>query len=274
MVLCAIIAGVALSVYDYATNNIAKRIAGADPAVCLSRFVGYPSGADKDTFVLNTNFWAKGIDFSCVSPWNGAHGRQRAGTLISKRHIIYANHFPLATGTRILFVGEEGGVCPCSLKAYLPVGTRDFMVGLLNAEVTPNIHPAKILPDDFPRQIGSGIGLPTASFNQNEELLLNEVYSLQTNGAPGYASTSIRPKSPLMSKFHKDLIGGDSGNPVFMLIGDQPILLYCLRSGGSGGGPDIRKHRREIQAVMDKLCPGYRLESFDFTSLRLSTYND
>ena len=61
------------------------------------------------------------------------------------------------------------------------------------------------------------------------------------------------------------IVTGDSGNPAFLLIGSEPILLYCLHTGGVGHGPAIHAHRREIQKAMDELCPGYMLEVFDFS---------
>lgn len=47
MCVSGIILAVSLPVFDFATNSIAQRIAGADPAVCLSRFVDYPPSKGK-----------------------------------------------------------------------------------------------------------------------------------------------------------------------------------------------------------------------------------
>ena len=57
----------------------------------------------------------------------------------------------------------------------------------------------------------------------------------------------------------------DSGNPAFLLVGNEPILLYCLYSGGVGHGPAIHLYAKEVQKAMDELCPSYKLESFDFS---------
>lgn len=255
---------VSLSVFDFATNSIAQRIAGADPAVSLSRFVNYPAEARNDKFTLNTNFWAKGVDFSCVSPWNSSCGSLRAGTLISKRHVVFAKHFPLPKGTRIVFVGEDGGVCPCYITKTKGVENADMVVGLLNAEVTPNIHPAKILPQDFWKYIGDGYGLPMGTFDQEEKLLLTVANPMFTNGPPHRVVSSRIPKDPRWVQFREKVIGGDSGNPAFLLIGDTAILQYCLQTGGAGSGNPMYFCRREVQAAMDELCPGYALEVFDF----------
>ena len=268
MPLSCLIIAVALPVVDFATNSIVERIAGADPAVCLSRFDDYPPSKGRlgfprclweKPFPANEKFWLKDVDFSCASPWSDESGTVRAGTLISKRHIIFAKHFPLWKGVRILFVDGEGEVCPCRVEATKALEKCDIAIGSLDYEVSPNIHPAKILPEDFAKWIGNGKGLPIVTFNQQEQVLLSECRGITSNGVANAASANVAWKG-LGGK----IVTGDSGNPAFLLIGDQAILVYCLLSGGVGHGPAIHSYRREIQEAMDELCPGYTLEVFDF----------
>ena len=269
MSLVAVVFAVALPVFDIATNSLARRIDGADPAVCLSRFADYPPSKGKlgfprclweKPFPANEKFWLKDVDFSCASPWSDECGAVRAGTLISKRHIIFAKHFPLWKGCRVLFVDQQGEVCPCRVKATKGVDRSDIAIGLLDYEVTPSIHPAKILPEDFADHIGNGKGLPIVTFNQSETAFLSECRFITSNTLSNAASTNAAWKA-LGGK----IVVGDSGNPAFLLIGNEPILLYCLLSGGVGHGPPIHRFRREIQRAMDELCPGYKLECFDFS---------
>lgn len=267
MICASIFIAVATVVQPFAIKSIDRRLADAEPSFGLSRFVGYPAGAAQGKFTPNPMFWAKGVDFSCASPWNSACGAQRAGTLISKRHIVFAKHFPLWKGVRILFVDNEGGVCPCHIDGTRAVEGTDIMIGLLNAEVTPNIRPAKILPTDAETYIGQGAGLPVVTFNQREKLSITDMSLIPTNTAKAKWQGSHIPTNEVWKTFREKIVGGDSGNPAFLLIGDQPILLYCLKSGGSGAGPALRHYRREIQAAMDDLCSGYKLEAFDFSTL-------
>ena len=240
----------------------------ADVESSLPRFANYPEAASKGIFKPNPNFWASHADFSCASPWNSAGGSQRAGTLSSPRHIIFAKHFPLWEGVRILFVGSDGVVCSRHIEKTKDVHNTDIMIGLLNFEVTPNIHPAQILPGDADKYIGRGEGLPVVTFNKEEKLFLTELDLMPTNGSPIKWQGSHIPSSDVWKRFREQLIGGDSGNPSFLLICNQPILLYCLKSGGCGAGPPIHCYRKEIQDVMNELCLGYKLKSFDFKSLK------
>ena len=270
-----ILFAVALQVFDYATNCIAERIAGADPAVCLSRFVDYPPSKGRlgfprclweKPFPTNKKFWLKDVDFSCVSPWNDSCGAQRAGTLISKRHIILAKHFPLWKGVRIVFVDGDGAICPCRVEATKPLKSCDILIGLLDYEVTPNIHPVKILPEDYAKFIGRGKGLPVVTFNQREQVFLSRLDGISTNENIKLVC-NVSATNQHWRVLGGNIVGGDSGKPAFLLIGNEPILLYCLLSGGPGLGPSVFHFRKEIQKAMDELCPGYKLEEFDFAAL-------
>ena len=254
-----------LSLQQWAWDAVDRRLQGRDPLTALGRFAAYP--ARDDRYVFNPQFWGKGIDFSCVSPWNSCGGSLRAGTLISKRHIIFEKHFPIPTGSRIVFVGEDGGVCPCYVEKTKALRECDVMIGSLNAEVTPNILPAKILPPDFEKHIGEGRGFPIGTFNQTEKLFLTQANFLPTNGAPIRGITCRVPEDGNRARFREKIVVGDSGDPAFLLVGDHAILLYCLFGGRTGSGPAVHMFRREIQALMDELCPGYKLETFDFAAL-------
>lgn len=265
-----------------AIDSVNRRLENADPTVCLSRFLNYPPSKGKlgfprclfeKPFPSNPNFWLKDIDLSCASPWNDSCGTQRAGTLISKRHVVFAKHFPLWSGARILFVDKGGEVCPCNVEKTKEVAGTDIMVGSLNAEVTPNIRPARILPDDFTKYIGCGRGMPLATLTRQEQAYLSELNEIPTNGAPPKVR-NIAPKLKLWQSFRAGIVGGDSGNPAFLIIGDEAVLLYCLHMGGLGSGPWIHLHRREVQAAMDELCPGYKLETFNFQACAVTTSPD
>nr|MCR5414954.1 hypothetical protein [Kiritimatiellia bacterium] len=112
-------------------GDVDAAIANADPAKSLSRFSNYPAGAKSGEFMPNPHFWAKNIDLSCASPWNDRFGQQRAGTLISRRHIIFAKHWPLSPGTIVTFVDRFGMAWPYKLEKTRGIDNSDIMIGLL-----------------------------------------------------------------------------------------------------------------------------------------------
>ena len=273
MLIACVAMSASLSVFDYATNCIVERVERSDPAECLSRFseyppskgrLGFPRCLFQDPFPENEKFWLNDVDFSCASPWNDAYETLRAGTLISRRHVVFAAHYPLDKGGRILFVDKEFDVCERYIGKSKTVPGTDIQIAALTEEVSSNIRPAKILPENYADYIGDGAGLPVVTFNQHEEALLTEMNPIPTNRVAA-SHGSRQPRGEGWSRFRKPLISGDSGNPAFLLVGDQPILLCCLHTGGCGAGPSLLYYRREIQKAMDELCPGYELESFDFS---------
>lgn len=259
-------AATAVCATNIVAQSVDKRLQGADRALGQSRFANYPRSATRGEFRPNSAFWLKDVDFSCASPWNSDRGQLKAGTLISKRHIIFAKHFPIEKGSRIVFIGTDGSICPLYVDAVKEIDQSDIAIGLLNAEVTPGVSPAKILPTDYAKYIGNGNGLPTVSFTQGEKACVNDLNAIATNAVSRYM-TSRKPTDSRRIQFRDKLIIGDSGNPVFLIVGNEPILLYCLKTGGAGGGPAIHRYRNEIQQAMDELCPGYKLEEFDFSKI-------
>lgn len=260
------IASVSVLVTNLVTQSVDSRLQGADPASGLSRFSNYAVNAALGRYKLNPKFWVRDVDFSAVSPWNSDRGRLKAGTLISKRHVIFAKHFPIAEGSRIVFVGEDGEVCPCRIVKTQIVPNSDIMIGALDYEVTPNIHPVKVFPADYEKYIGDGVGLPTVAFTQNEKAVVTEVRQIYTNETIKAFGTR-QPEDSLRKRFNEKIIVGDSGDPVFMIVGNEPVLLYCLSGGGGGVGPSIHRRIAEVQRVMDELCSGYKLEEFDFSKI-------
>jgi len=236
-----------------------------EPKGRLERFLNYHANGVQGVFCPNPNWYLNGIDFTCVSPWNSASGRLRAGTAISRRHIIFAKHYPIAVGARMTFVGDTG-----TASHYTVTGTRalegcDIMIGALNAELTPDIHPAKVLPTNFEKWITDGRTWPLITFNQHEQAFLCEMTSKWNKQSGMMILTNKRADSYSARQFGGTIIVGDSGDPAFLMYGERPILVYCLLSGGLGYGPFIHRYRSQIQQAMDALAPGYRLEEFDFT---------
>lgn len=243
-----------------------------EPAA-LSRFVDYPpSGAVANSAMMylnspfkpNPKFWAKDVDFSCASPWNSAGGSVRAGTAISPRHIVFAKHFPLWKDVRVVFVGNDGSPCACYVDKVKALRKGDIMIASLDAELPPTVTPAKILPANYTNFIGQVEGLPAVAMTQEEKATVWDLTPLSTNSVYDLFNF-LRTENPPRSQYRVKIRSGDSGSPVFLIAGREPILLYCLTT--SQGGYAMHLFRNEIQTVMDELCPGYKLEEFDFAAV-------
>ena len=116
---------------------------------------------------------------------------------------------------------------------------------------------------DWAGALGAGAGLPVVTLNQKEEAVVGELGGLSPLGGGSWIGARQPDPGTLRGAFARRIVSGDSGNPVFLLVGKEPVLVYCLHTGGGGGGPAVHALRIAIQAAMDALAPGYRLETVD-----------
>jgi hypothetical protein len=246
-----------------AEYTVDSRLKGKDPRKSMLRLGNYVANAKQEKFELNENWWAKDIDFSCVSPWNTKGGNTRAGVAISRRHVLFCSHFPLQLGAKVYFRGTDGKGYGRILSATNRVSVTDLTVGLLDEDLPLTVHPAAILPDDYEKYIGSGAGLPVVSFDYEEKAIVSELLPIPGKNRNSYIR-SRKPASELRSRFFEPIIAGDSGNPCFLVFNQDPVLLYTLHSGGAGGGPSVFHLKTMIQYEMDRLKSGYKLKEYVF----------
>jgi hypothetical protein len=96
--------------------------------------------------------------------------------------------------------------------------------------------------------------LPAVSLNQHRQLLVCEIRR-DAISRDGWLDAS-RPSDSPRRNFYGGLNPGDSGCPVFLVINNQPVLLYCARRGSPqtvdlvsappGSGPFAGKYLPDI----------------------------
>lgn len=190
----------------------------------------------------NTQCWAYDFDMTCVSPWNSTGENLRAGTLITPRHVILANHFNVKRNDSIRFITKDnqiiqrkvigGGV---SNDGYYP----DIHIMTLDSDVPSTIKPCKFLPANYADYIpNNGNGIPLLAFDQEEKALVADISHI--NAATGQHSFLL--KQPINSSrlnFNEAIISGDSSNPAFLIINGELALIGVFTWGGFGGGSSL-----------------------------------
>ncbi|MEN9841224.1 MAG: hypothetical protein RL376_1024, partial [Verrucomicrobiota bacterium] len=66
--------------------------------------------------------------------------------------------------------------------------------------------------------------------------------------------------------FYEEKIGGDSGNPAFLIINGQLVLLTCWTYGGGGSGTSVHNQKAAINTLMTTLGGGYQLTPVDLSA--------
>ena len=258
-------------VFAVASHSIDERLVGKNPTNALPVFLNYPSCGTN--LVRNTECWAYGLDLSCASPWNSYDGnRMYAATAISPRHVILAKHHtPDLLPQQYFFVGTNGNVYCRSIVATLNAGA-DITIALLDSELPSAVRPTKVLSPNYEEYMGNGKYMPMVLFDQYEKAYIFEVASLFdsciVNQVVQHGVLYQNSSNVIRAAFKKaQLIGGDSGNPRFFIVGNE-IVLTGLTWTSNGFGENLAKLVPQLQTAMDSLVSGYQLQLYDFSSFK------
>lgn len=234
----------------------------------VTMYNNYLSNGSIGVFERNTNCWAYGIDLSCAAVWSSTYSNYHSATLISPRHVLGAKHAEPSVNACLVFQSADGSTFTNRVVSQrVPVQSSDIVIGRLEDEMPQQFHPAKILPANYADYIGTGVGLPVLFFDQEGKALVREIANMEWHYVyQQYDSINVRfrvPKTEGRLPLYEDLEGGDSGRPVFFVVGGDVVLLGAWWHGGAGDVPALHHYATEIQNAMDFLCPGYSLEYLD-----------
>ena len=260
-------------------DGIDVRLAGLSNSYGrISKFLNYRvphAGGYAGMYTINTNCWGKDIDTSCASMWNNFAWPgefRKAGTLVSRRHVLFARHFPAETNKYLVFWGNDGNAYTNVIVATTDIPNTDIQVGLLASVMPDAVSVAKILPQNYHEYLKNLMRLPVLQLDYDENML---VFNIE-RPVDRYVYT-VEPHETGKIPFYQNIVIGDSGNPGFLVVGNSVILLGCLHTGNyivekdvyrGGGIPFVTYYAREIQLAMDALCPGYSLDYFDLSSFK------
>jgi hypothetical protein len=214
-------------------------------------------------FTRNLRCWAATLDWTGVSPTNSLDPLRRGGTLVSPRHVVWANHFNIPNGTSLTFVDNSNQTVIRTVSNSLQVANSDIRVGVLNEDVSGSISFYSVLPASWRNYLVTVLStsLPLIAITQQKKVICREMFNIISNGeilAHGIAQKTDR------SAYTAPLVVGDSGQPLFMLINNELILLGSHYT--STGIPQLTHYIDEINAAMTTLGGGYQLTTVDLSA--------
>ena len=265
-----------------ASRSIDDRIWGIDPATAIPRFVNYFVNGTNGIFQQNVNFWARDLDLSCVSVWNdSANPGGRTATLITRRHIVMAKHWPAST---YVFCDTNGVILRRTVLQWSNI-SDDLRLGRLDEALPESFSPAYVPSTNIVRYLASGKYLPTLCFNQEKGASVLELTTIdgETTDKDGwhynhYGSTSnTNLVSVQRCNVRGATVDGNSGCPVFVVADDKLILLFSNHLGFRDAetwrlhwGPGIPFRLEAIQNRINEWEGNdaylYQIESFCFSS--------
>lgn len=253
------------SVAKNASDNIDNAISGKTPST--AKPIYSTQNHSTATYTRNTNCWAGIWDLTPISPWNSTDSNRRAGTLISPRHIIFAAHYQISTGATVRFVDASNNVVTRTMTNKLTHPSYsnyypDITVGVLDSDVPNTISFAKILPQNWSTYLPSlsnTYRIPALVLDQEEKALVSDLRGLTSN------ATFSTPTNTTRLGFFETIIGGDSGNPGFLIINGTLVILTVWTYQGAGLGTSIVAQKTDINTMMSTLGGGYSLTEIDLS---------
>lgn len=245
-------------------DAVDNRISGLTPAQTVDIYSTQNHG--DGIYERNTSVWCSDLDLTCISPWNNTGGNHRAGVLISPDCIAFAEHYQIHKGDIIRFITSDNTVIertvvnkqsispPDSSDGY----STDITIGILDSEVPDSISCCKVLPSNFTDYLPNiNEGIPALCLDQEEKALITDFY--KTNSGKAHFTA---PENSREDYYEKKIIG-DSGNPAFLIINNELVLITTWTFGGAGAGPDYSAYINEIESAMANLGSSYGLTQID-----------
>jgi hypothetical protein len=241
------------------------------------------SGFTQSTFswVRNPASWVRVFNWTGVAAGINGLGGVGGGTLISRRHVLLANHVPYpnkpAGPFDIFFANASSRTFTYKVTNIQQVGDTDIAIGTLDRDADPSLNVYRVLPDNWTQYIAN----KAESFNKmgvtgtNYAFVLPVLYSGQERKVStadvvsilsGLAGVNI-PAFEVARAFGDPIIGGDSGNPIFAMLGDELVLLGAWYTGPDRGFsvgtfPWLITQRGAIEKIM-----GQKLRIADMSGL-------
>ncbi len=191
------------------------------------------------------------LNFSGIA-WDDS----RTATLVSPVHVVMARHYPRPVGATLAFHDPRGKLHQRTLTAVVPLtGITDVCVGKLDAPLPASVPFYRVLP---PSPSNPNLaGCLAVVTNQYRQAHIHEI-----NRVSGIGMAFRRPDPDrIPPNLTRNVVKGDSGNPSFLLVGGELVLIETHSTGGMGAGPFYSSPEvfDAINQAMLKLGGGARL---------------
>lgn len=244
-------------------HEIDSRISGvtvSDSTKMLWSTRGDGTGGWERSNTVWTSLGTSSLDFTGASPWNDYSGMTLGATLISPRHIVVAHHAPVVNGSTVIFVDNENNIISRTVAsvAQIQVGS-DMQIAVLNEDVPSSIAYYPIVDLSILQNYWKNVpNTPLIILDQEDKAIIKEVGSVFL-GIFYYLSSVVSPRS----EFDETLIVGDSGNPVFGVIGGRLVLLSSVYT--ETYGTSFSSFINDINSAMTMLGGGYQVSTLDLS---------
>ena len=221
----------------------------------------------------NNNCWAKDLDLTgyaaAIVPLGGVGG----GTLITKKHVLLANHVPYSQSPfMIFFINNKNVSLVYNVMKTKRVANTDILIGELDKEVDASLKVYNVLPANYLKYFDANkINFPILYSDQERKALIGENGLLNTTYGSNNTLINI-PKDINRAQYFESVIGGDSGNIVSTIINNEVVLIggwYMTLGSSAGVGTNIPNYISEINNTIASLTSGYKVNEADLSGFKM-----
>lgn len=166
--------------------------------------------------------WASDLNLTGVS-WNDS----RTATLIAPKYVVMAAHYTRPPSVPVMFHDKSGKPYERFISKIRPLSSvGDIAVAQLNMPLPPEVKAYR-----FAKASDAKVGRPVIVTDQTNTLSVHQIAAVSGNTVQLGYIPGLNPA------YGRNLIVGDSGNPSFLLVNGELVLLETHTTGGPGAGP-------------------------------------
>jgi len=190
------------------------------------------------------------VDLTGKAVWNSC-SNDFGTTAVSSRHVVYAQHVagPYPVGTIIRFITNANAVVERRVVASTRIGASDIDLSTLDVSLPETIHWFRVMPVHWflrcsRRVEGSTGGIPCVIMDANTDgVIVADLVKFYVGAFAAAVPTDSRRRL-----FARTLRAGDSGSPMFLLLGDELVLDGMFSTPWSG--PEFGSMLGELDSAM------------------------
>jgi hypothetical protein len=237
------------------------------------------SGFTQATFswIRNPASWVRVFNWTGVAAGINGLGGVGGGTLITRKHVLFAQHVPYPERPfDIFFVNKDSRTFAYKVTAIQQVAGTDIAIGTLDRDVDASLNVYRVLPDNWLQYVAnktetlSAMGityrqtktvLPILYVDFEKKVSTADLTEIRMNKA-----TVTPPSFEPARAWTEALVVGDSGNPIFVMLGNELVLLGAWYTGTDTGVvgtfPWLIDYKGQIEAIT-----GTKLQVADLSGL-------
>jgi hypothetical protein len=257
-----------LDLFSHISSNFDNLIKDRKEKNLISSFTMTPI-----KWTRNINCWAKDLDLTGTSCGIWGLGGVGGGTLITKKHVLLANHVPYPSlPATIYFVDKNNNSYEYKIIKTKQVANTDILIGELDREVDASLKIYNILPANYLLYFETNkINFPILYSDQEKKALIGE--NGMINITYGSTNTLINiPKDNNRAQYFEPLIVGDSGNIVSTIINNEVVLIggwYMTLGTMAGLATNIPSYINAVNNTITSLSSGYKVNEVDLSGFKM-----